>query len=170
MTGGGVLRIAIGAVLGCFVGGAIAGVGLALTSMPDLILIQNWNTLEAGEGARAGLADIARNAAGVAAMCGVLGLMYGGPFFLLFGLFAHRLLLRRGMTGLIVYALAGALMSSIAMSLLNPLLHGFRPSGLRLSEVLLFAPWFALAGAIAMTIFWLVRRPDRIAPRAEPAA
>jgi hypothetical protein len=167
---GAFLRVLIGGLTGCFIGGAIAGVGVAFTSMPDLILINNWNAEEAGLGARAELLDIIRNTAGMAIMCGVLGLMYGGPFFFLFGMPAHALLLKRRVTGLIAYAVCGGLISAVCMSFLNPLLNGFRFDRFRLDEILLSTPWYALAGAIAMAIFWLVRRPDRIAPKAEPAA
>lgn len=92
------------------------------------------------------------------------GAFLGLPASLLLGPFAHLLLLRQGWTSLLHYCTFGTV---IALAVQCTVMLGF--SGLFVApgtwRVALLA---AIAGAIGGVAFWLIRRPDRDAPRPHP--
>lgn len=154
------VRLMIAVMAALMVGGALSAAILAITTSPTLITQVQDPTVDSLF-IPATPPQMAMNLVGLGGMGAMLGVVYGGPVFILLGLPLHGLLIRRGLTAWPIYAGAGALVSGLAVSLL---VSGFRSFDMPL--------WFAFAGAIATSVFWLIRRPDRIgaSPQTQPSS
>lgn len=165
ITGGQLLRLVVASVVAVAIGGAVAGIAVAVFEIPTQITQVADPEIDS-QFNEATPTQVAWNVVGLAMMSGVLGLMAGGPVFVALGWPLHAMLIKLRRTGLISYALMGAIISGVVVSLTQAGVSGltriFNPASW--AETFGWAPWFALAGGITTTIFWLIRRPDRIAP------
>ena len=162
------LRILFASIVAVAVGGAVAGLAFAVIEVPTQI---THVTTADYVTAPATPMQMAASIAGLALSSTVVGLMFGGPVFLLAGLPVHGWLMRRGWTNILAYAALGAAVSGLVVTLTQAGVSGpaqlIQPS--RWADLFSMAPYFALAGAIATSVFWLIRRPDRDPRLTSPA-
>jgi len=87
------------------------------------------------------------------------GALAGYPAMIVVGIPLHIFLVRRGSTGLSLYAASGALMGLLVylMAFIPALVTGqFEPILYAMKSTLAFLPISAICGAIAGTAFWLL--------------
>ena len=83
-----------------------------------------------------------------------IGAAIGWPAMLALGLPAHAFFVRRGLTAAPVYALAGGLAGLLTTPILGGLKDAFDPLAIMLCSG---------TGFIAASLFWIIRRPDKLA-------
>jgi hypothetical protein len=163
------LRLILAAVVAPIIAGGIACAIVAALAMPEFIFEVNVpaeGSESTFETRPATVLEIARNLFGMGAFGAIVSAVVGIPGMLLLGLPAHMALLRRGQTQLIAYALSGLLAGTVIM-----LVYFGRSAGLSFLKdpdaLLLSGP---VAGTLGATLFWLIRRPDKMSPRRLPGS
>lgn len=106
-----------------------------------------------------GFASYLKTIAGTAPVGAVMGAMIGWPAMLLVGLPIHSLLMRKTKSHVWTYAGLGIFAGTLAMFAYFAVVGG-------LVELFMWdMSWIALSGpltgALAATLFWMIRRPDR---------
>lgn len=155
------LHLAAASLAGLIAGGAIACVAIVLMLSPTLITqVPDPNNDSAFIAATP--PQMLWNAFGIALYGAVIGPIFGGPAFALAYLPLHGWLMSKRRVGLLTYTLSGCALAALAVPIIQGLVASLSGSHARWETLFMFAPWFALAGGITTTVFWLIRRPDRI--------
>jgi hypothetical protein len=153
------ISLAIAILISPVVAAALAAILLAVAIVPDLIFRVDINSVDSRP---ATMQEIAVSLAGFGVMGLNLGAVLGWPAMLLGGLPVHRLLMRRGLTGGLTYALSGT-----AVGIVTLLPYLISTGDWWLAPAALFEAWPILlagpaTGFLAAGLFWLIRRPDRL--------
>lgn len=131
---------------------------LAFVMFPELIF---QTEVTSGVYRQATLREMATSLVGFSFVGLFLGIMLGWPAMLIGGLSLHTFFLRRQMTSVMTYGLAGLVAGTLVMLAYFMVTGGWRTpvTILQMGPALLSGP---ITGILSASIFWLIRRPDRI--------
>jgi len=131
---------------------------LALVMFPELIF---QTEVTSGVYRQASLREMATSLVGFSFVGLFFGIVLGWPAMLIGGLTMHHILVRRQMTRMLTYGLVGLAAGTLVMLAYFMVTGGWRnPTAmLGLGAGLFSGP---VTGFLSATLFWLIRRPDRI--------
>ncbi|MEQ9506921.1 MAG: hypothetical protein RLO80_11675 [Hyphomonas sp.] len=160
MIKGDMIRLILASLVSPIIAGIFGGAVFGAFSLPTAI--HDLETYDASLTRPATLADQLAHMGMSVTGGGAMGLMLGLPILVLAGLPAHAWLVGRSKTDLRYYAIAGLLTGMIGAV---PL-FGFNLPRALLQDARSVLPLLllcSLCGMIAASVFWFLRRPDRMA-------
>lgn len=153
------LRLALAALVPPILSAGLCAACLAMIMAPDFVFRVEINS---GTYRPATLPEVMASLLGFGAIGGALGVILGWPAMLAAGLPLHGWLVRKARTNWLIYTLIGLAVGTLTM-LVYFLATGSLRDPKRLFDtgpLLLSGP---LTGILTASLFWLIRRPDRIA-------